>query len=113
MSAEEVRTVQWDLGPEGLALLAVMSLAFGAFAQLVFLGRGVWWVGAVAAAVSFVVGLFVSEVWFGWATAAELQPNIDGLSFDEVLLIGLVPGILAVVATWYATRTRQHAPLPR
>jgi len=38
--------------------------------------------------VYFVIGLFVSEVWFGWATEEDLQPNVDGLSFDEVLLIG-------------------------
>jgi hypothetical protein len=33
--------------------------------------------------------MFISEVWFGWATQEELQPNIDGRSFAEVLLIGL------------------------
>ena len=26
----------------------------------------------------FVLGLLVSEAWFGWATEEELQPNIDG-----------------------------------
>jgi hypothetical protein len=36
--------------------------------------------------------LFISEVWYGWAAQEELRPNIDGLSFDEVLLIGLVRG---------------------
>jgi hypothetical protein len=45
---------------------------------------------------------------FGWATVEDLLPNIDGLSFDEVLLIGLIPGIVAVVVTWYVTR-RAHA----
>jgi hypothetical protein len=103
--------VQWDLGAEGLALLAVMSLVFGAFAQLVFFGRGVWWVGTVAAAVSFVVGLFVSEVWFGWATAVELRPNIDGLSFDEVLITYLMGGVIVLVAR-YMTRARTHEPMP-
>ena len=49
-------------------------------------------------------GLFISEVWFGWATQEELQPNIDGLSFDEVLLLGLVPGIVTVLITRYVTR---------
>ena len=43
------------------------------------------------------LGIFVSEVWFGWATEEELQPNIDGLSFDEVLLICTLPGIVAVL----------------
>lgn len=102
--------MQWDLGPQGLALLAVMSLAFGAFTQLVFLGRGVWWVGFVAAAVSFVVGLFMSEVWFGWATAEELQPNIDGLSFDEVLITFLIGGVIVVVAR-YMTRDTTQQPM--
>jgi hypothetical protein len=57
----------------------------------------------------FVSGLFISEVWFGWATEAELQPNIDGLSFDEVLLIGLAPVIIVVVVAWYVRRgSRDH-----
>jgi hypothetical protein len=56
--------------------------------------------------VPFVGGLFVSEVW---ATQEELQPDIDGLSFDEVLLFGLVSGIMTVLVTWYVTRrTRRH-----
>jgi O-antigen/teichoic acid export membrane protein len=103
--------MQWDLGAQGLALLAVMSLAFGAFTQLVFIGRGVWWVGIVAAAASFLVGLFVSEVLFGWATEVELQPNIDGLSFDEVLITYLIGGVIVLV-TRYVTRDRRHEPMP-
>jgi hypothetical protein len=102
--------VQWDLGIQGLAVLAVMSLAFGAFTQLVFWGRGVWWVGLVAAAVSFVIGLFISEVWFGWATVEELQPNIDGLSFDEVLIGFLLGGVIVLVLR-YLTRDRAHPSL--
>ena len=102
--------MQWDLGLQGLGLLIAMSLGFGVVAQLV-VGRAVTrWLWLIASVGYFVVGLFISEVWFGWATAAELQPNIDGLSFDEVLLIGLVPGILAVVATRQATR-RRRSPL--
>lgn len=99
--------MQWDLAPEGLALLAVMSLIFGVATQVVFLGRGVWWVGLVGSAASFVVGLFISEVWFGWATEAELQPNIGGLSFDEVLIGFLSLGVLVLVAR-YVTRDRSH-----
>jgi hypothetical protein len=34
----------------------------------------------------FVAGLLISEVWFGSAAQADLQPNIDGLSRDEALL---------------------------
>jgi hypothetical protein len=75
------------------------------------------WLWLIAAAGYFLGGLFVSEVWFGWATQQELQPNIDGLSFDEVLLMGLVPGIVAVLVTrQMARRTRRHstdAALPR
>jgi hypothetical protein len=102
--------VQWDLGIQAVALLVVMSLAFGAFTQLVFWGRGVWWVGLAAAALSFVVGLVISEVWFGWATAEELQPNIDGLSFDEVLIGYLIGGVIVLVLR-YLTRDRTHPSL--
>lgn len=105
--------MQWDLGLQGLAVLVLMSLAFGVIAQVAVGQLTTQWLWAIAGATYFVAGLFISEVWFGWATGAELQPNIDGLSFDEVLLIGLVPGILAVLVTWYATRSRQHRPLPQ
>ncbi len=100
--------MQWDLGLGGLGLLAAMSLAFGVIVQLLFLlfsrgtSRWTWLIGAVA---YFVGGLFVSEVWFGWATGAELQPNIDGLSFDETLLLSPLFGLGAVAATWVLNRT--------
>ena len=55
------------------------------------------------AAAYFAAGLLVSEVWFGWATAEELQPNIDGLSFDEVNLVTLF-GIIMAVALRYVVR---------
>ena len=101
--------MRWDLGLQGLGLLIVMSLGFGMIAQLV-VGRAttrLLWL--IAAAGYFVGGLFTSEVWFGWATQEELQPNIDGLSFDEVLLLGLIPGIMTVLVTRYLThRTRRH-----
>ena len=96
--------MQWDLGLQGIGMLVVMSLGFGLVAQLVAARRTNRWVGLIAAAVYFVSGLFISEVWFGWATEEDLQPNLDGLSFDEVLLIGLVPGIAAVLVTGYLTR---------
>jgi hypothetical protein len=100
--------MRWDLGLQGLALLLVMSLGFGGIAQLV-VGRAISrWLWLIAAAAYFVGGLFISEVWFGWATEKELQPNIDGLSFDEVLLIGLVPGIVTVLVTRHVTRRRRR-----
>jgi hypothetical protein len=94
--------MRWDLGPEGLALLLAISFCFGVFAQLVA-GRATRWMWLIATALYFVGGVFISEVWFGWATQAELQPNIGGLSFDEVLL-GLIPGIAAVFGTRYLAR---------
>jgi hypothetical protein len=102
--------MQWDLGPQGLGLLAVMSIAFGGTAQLLVGRDTTRWLWAIAAATYFAAGLFISEVWFGWATAADLQPNIDGLSFDEVLLIGLVPGLLVVGLALYRARAGRRAP---
>ena len=99
--------MEWNLGLTALGLLLVMSLAFGFIAHVVMLLLGqatTRWLWAIGAATYFVAGLFISEVMFGWATEADLQPNIDGLSFDEVLLFGLIPGIIAVLVTWFATR---------
>jgi hypothetical protein len=100
----------WDLGSSGLLYLAAMSIVFGLLAQLLAWRAGPKWLWALVAAVYFGVGLLVSEVWFGWATEEDLQPNIDGLSRDEVLLIGLVPVAVAVVLTrWMARRHAHHA----
>jgi cation transport ATPase len=109
--AKEVSTVQWDLGIQGIALLIVMSLAFGVFTQVVFWHRTTPWLGLIASVAAFVVGAFVSEVWFGWATAAELQPNIDGLSFDETLIGFLVGGAVVLVARYLAARNPRRQPL--
>jgi hypothetical protein len=70
--------VEWDLGLQGLGLLALMSLAFGAIAHLVASRSTTRWVGVIGTAAYFIGGLLISEVWFGWATEEELQPNIDG-----------------------------------
>lgn len=49
-------------------------------------------------------------------TEEELQPNIDGLSFDEVPLLASLPGIIAALVTRHIARRRQpggqghHAP---
>lgn len=103
--------MDWDLGFLGVVTLLGMAAAFGLVAQL-FTWRTTHWMWAIAGATYFVAGLFISEVWFGWATEEDLQPNIDGLSFDEVLLIGLLPGIAAVLAARFILR-RQHAPQSR
>lgn len=101
--------MQWDLGLQGLGLLIAMSFGFGVIAQLVAGRATTRWLWLLAAAAYFIGGLFTSEVWFGWATQEELQPNIDGLSFDEVLLFGLVSGIVTVLVAWLVTRrTRRH-----
>ncbi len=105
--------MQWDLGLKGVGLLIAMSIGFGIIAQLVQGRATTRWLWLIATAGYFVGGLLISEVWFGWATQEELQPNIDGLSFDEVLLLGLIPGIVTVLVTRYVMRrTRRHRPLP-
>lgn len=101
--------MQWDLGNTGLQVLLLMSLAFGLIAQLMMGWAAHRWTWLYATAGYFVLGLVISEVWFGWATEAELQPNIDGLSFDEVLL-GLIPGIAAVLLIRHRIR-RSRRPL--
>ncbi|HEX6234149.1 MAG TPA: hypothetical protein VFZ63_13565 [Jiangellaceae bacterium] len=105
--------MEWDLGFLGVSLLAAMSLGFGVIAQLVAGRRTTAWLWLIAAMTYFVSGLFISEVWFGWATEEELQPNIDGLSFDEVLLIGLIPGIAAVFITRYVIQRRRRRSVDR
>ena len=102
--------MEWDLGSTGLLYLAGMSIVFGLFAQLLSWRAGPKWLWALVAGVYFGVGLLVSEVWFGWATGEDLQPNIDGLSRDEVLLVGLIPVTVAVVVTrWVARRHARRA----
>jgi uncharacterized membrane protein YhhN len=96
--------MQWDLGLQGVALLVGMSLAFGALAQLIAGRRTTRWMWVIGAGTYFVAGLLTSEAWFGWATEEELQPNIDGLSFDEVLLFGVLAGLASVLITRYVAR---------
>lgn len=104
--------MHWDLGLRGVGVLVGMSLAFGAIAQLVAgrsqtSSRRLW---AIAATAFFVSGLITSEVLFGWATEEDLQPNIDGLSFDETLLFGLLAGIISVLVSRQVSRRRQGPP---
>jgi hypothetical protein len=103
--------MEWDLGLQGLGLLLLMSLGFGVIAQVVAGRVTTVWIGLIAAATYFVSGLLISEWMFGWASVEELQPNIDGLSFDEVLLIGLIPGIVVVLAIWWLARSRHQRPM--
>jgi uncharacterized membrane protein YhaH (DUF805 family) len=101
--------MEWNLGWQGVGTLALMSLVCGVITQLLFWGRSMWWVWIVATAAFFLGGVLISEVWFGWATEADLQPNIDGLSFDEVLL-GYVVGLAVIVAARYLATRRSHRP---
>ena len=77
------------------------------YGLVTWLTMGIHRVAILSTGLFFVAGLFTSEVWFGWATEEELQPNIDGLSFDETLLAGLIAGIVAVVLTRRVTRRRR------
>ncbi|HEY6013877.1 MAG TPA: hypothetical protein VIU37_07715 [Candidatus Limnocylindrales bacterium] len=95
--------MQFNLGLQGLGILAACSLGFGVVAQIVgrSAGRWMWLVAAVG---WFVGGLFMSEVMFATATEGDIQPIIDGLAFDESLLGGLIVGTLAAIAAWVVVR---------
>jgi len=99
----------WDLGLQGIGVLAAMAILFGLFAEVVAARYTTPRVGVIAAVGFFVCGLAISEAWFGWATAEELQPNVDGLSFDEVLLAWL-PGIPAVLIARRVGNKRHMSP---
>jgi formate-dependent nitrite reductase membrane component NrfD len=101
--------MDWDLGSFGLLLLLGMSLGWGLIAQVLAGQQTTRWLWLIVTGVYFVSGLFISEIWFGWATEEELQPNIDGLSFDEVLL-GVIPAIATVLIVRHVTRRRRHRP---
>jgi hypothetical protein len=106
--------VQWDLGPQGLALLAALSLGFGVFAGVVA-GKGRphrLGAAALTAGACFAVGLLTSEVLFGWATEEELQPNVDGLSRDEVLLSSVLTTVLVLLAIRYLGHRQGPTSLP-
>jgi hypothetical protein len=100
--------MDWDLGIVGFSLLLAMSLGFGLLAQ-VLVGRGTThWMWLIGSGSFLVLGLLISEAWFGWATEEELQPNYDGLSFDETLL-ALFPSIVIVLLVRRAIRRRGRA----
>ena len=105
--------MEWDLGIRGFGVLAVMALVFGAFAHLVAARSTTRWVGVIGAIAYVVAGLLISEAWFGWATEEELQPNLDGLSYDEVLLLATLPGIGAVLIARAIGRRRHRHPQGR
>lgn len=108
-----VAAMTFDVGLYGLGVLVAMSVGFGALAGVVTCRSASHWIGPIGGVAFFLGGLFVSEVMFATATEAELQPNIDGLSFDEALLGGLILGLVATIAAWLLTRHHHvHRPTP-
>jgi hypothetical protein len=91
--------MRWDLGVQGAGLLVAMSIGLAVVAGL--LVDGDWprrlKVAATDAVACVAVGALTSEWLFGWATEEELQPNVDGLSRDEVLLSGILTTVAVVV----------------
>jgi hypothetical protein len=101
-------TMELDLGIGGAALLVLMALAFGVVAQIVAGPGTTRWMWSIGAGTFFVVGLLISEARFGWATEEDLQPNYDGLSFDETLL-AIIPSAVVVYAVRRVIRRRRAA----
>lgn len=101
--------MQWDLGLQGFAVLGAISIGFGVGAA-VLVGRG-WshrlWATVITTVTCVGVGVLTSEWLFGWATEEDLQPNIDGLSRDEVLLSSVVTTAFVVLAMRYVARRGQ------
>lgn len=96
----------WDLGLQGVGLLLLMSVVSGGLAFLMWVRTAPRWVWPAASALFFVAEVLVSEWWFGWATEEDLQPNIDGVSFDEVLLLGNVVPLVVLAIARLALRRR-------
>lgn len=102
--------MEWDLGLKGLVVLAAIALGFGVVAGAA-VGQGVRRrvrAVVVATAACFGVGALTSEVLFGWATADEMQPNVDGLSRDEVLLSSVLTTGLVVLVLHTVARRSAH-----
>lgn len=102
--------MQWDLGLQGLTVLGAISLGFGVVAGLL-VGRGPTyrlWAIVFTTVACFGVGMLTSEWLFGWATEEDLQPNIDGLSRDEVLLSSLLTTAAVVVLMRYVAHRAER-----
>jgi hypothetical protein len=102
--------MEWDMGAQGLAALGAISLIFGVLGGLL-VGDGLaqrLWTAAITTAACFGIGLVTSEGVFGWATEEDLQPNIDGLSRDEVVLSSALTTAVIVVAYRYVARRHRR-----
>jgi hypothetical protein len=104
----KVLTVHWDIGLQGLGVLALYSLGFGLIAQLVMWRSTTHWLWLIAAGTFFIAGLLISEVWFGSATEEELQPNIDGPSRDEALLAFIPASVAVWITRAFGRRNMRH-----
>jgi MFS family permease len=104
--------MRWDLGLQGLAVLGVISLGFGVVAGLLPWRRRVHrlWAAVITAVACCGVGVLTSEWLFGWATEEDLQPNVDGLSRDEVLLSSLLTTAVVVLVLRYVAHRAQGSP---
>ncbi|MFC5176833.1 hypothetical protein [Nocardioides taihuensis] len=103
--------MQWDLGLQGLAVLGVISLGFGVVAGLLVGGGRArrLWATVITTVACFGVGMLTSEWVFGWATEEDLQPNVDGLSRDEVLLSSLLTTAAVVLVMRYLAHGRTRS----
>ena len=102
--------MEWDLGLRGVGLLLAMAFAAAVVAQVLTWRSATHRLWLVATAAYAAIGLFVSEVLFGWATEEELQPNVDGLSSDEVLLAMMLSVAGTVLLARWAAKHRRTAP---
>jgi hypothetical protein len=93
--------VDWDLGLEGLLLLAAASIGVGLVTQLVFAPSAPLRLWITVSVVYFVVGVWITDAWFGWTTT-------DELSFEDLLLIALAPMPAVVLVT--RSIVGKHAP---
>jgi hypothetical protein len=82
----------WDLGIEGLLVLAALSIGVGLLAQLVSGPHAPTWLWVRVSAVYFVVGAWITDAWFGWATT-------DQLTLEDMFLVGLAPIPAVVLVT--------------
>ena len=82
----------WDLGIEALLVLAAVSIGVGLLAQLVSGPHAPTWLWVRVSAVYFVVAAWLTDAWFGWATA-------DQLTLEDMFLVGLAPMPAVVLVT--------------
>ena len=88
----------WDLGTAALMELAALSVVVALVVQLSCGPNAPAWLWVRVSAVYFVVAAWITDAWFGW-----VMPG--GLTFEDMLLIGLAP----LPAVILVTRSIYHA----